>query len=63
MKQFIISEGLRNELLQYLGTRPLQEVMKGFLALQALPELTNKNEGDAGKKRGKQDQPQDASAA
>lgn len=38
MKYFVISEEFRAELLQYLGTRPLQEVMKGYNSLLNLPE-------------------------
>lgn len=44
MKQFIIGEDLKNGLLRYLATRPLQEVMNAFIALKELPEFPNENE-------------------
>lgn len=39
MKHFIIREDLRNGLLQYLATKPLQEAMNAFIALKELPEF------------------------
>lgn len=38
MKKFIITEEVLNGILQYLMTRPYQEVAKGIEALQKLEE-------------------------
>lgn len=54
MKNFIISEGLRNELLQYLASRPLQEVLNGYMALQTLPEHKENSDDGAAEVKGRQ---------
>jgi hypothetical protein len=44
-KKYEISEELRQKLLNYLGTRPLNEVLQGFLELSNLKEI-QENKGE-----------------
>lgn len=45
-KMFVISEGLRDGLVQYMQTRPYQEVAGGIANLMQLPELPSAPKGD-----------------
>ncbi|MEM4379919.1 MAG: hypothetical protein QXL01_04445 [Thermoplasmatales archaeon] len=44
MKNYLISEEIRNALLQYLLNRPMIEVELGVQALRNLPEVTDSPE-------------------
>lgn len=44
---FILDDGLRNGLLQYLGQRPWQEVQQAMQALATLPEHKQEQKDDA----------------